>query len=170
MRVRYYNPWFFLAPIFMCTSSALYTNFTAFSTPASHWIGYQVIQGIGAGFGMQMSSLCVQLELKDEPSLVPVGIALVMFMQYLGATVLQVIAGAVFNSQLISQLDRIGLTTPQKAALLGSGLKGVRAVADKRFPELLNPILEAYNAAITRVFVRLPGSGSFPTTKILVCG
>ncbi|KAK4149187.1 major facilitator superfamily domain-containing protein [Chaetomidium leptoderma] len=119
MRIRYYNPWFFLSPIFMCASS--------------------VIQGFGAGFGMQMSSLSVQLELKDNPELVPVGIALVMFLQYLGATVLQIIAGAVFNSELSSQLGN-------------AGIRGMREVAAKDFPELLDPILEAYSGAITRVF------------------
>ena len=156
MRIRYYNPWFFLAPIFMCTSSVLYTTFTAFSTPASHWIGYQVIQGFGAGFGMQMASLSVQLELKDSPELVPIGIALVMFLQYLGATVLQVIAGAVFNSELSSQLGGVGLTSSQMTALLGAGIRGMREVAAKHFPELLDPILEAYSTAITRVFVCPP--------------
>ncbi|KAK0630405.1 hypothetical protein B0T17DRAFT_506876 [Bombardia bombarda] len=79
--------------------TALYTQFTAFSAPSSHWIGFQIIQGFGAGFGMQMSSLTVQLELKDTPQLVPVGMALVMLLQYLGTTILQVIAGAVFNGE-----------------------------------------------------------------------
>ncbi|KAK3376326.1 MFS transporter [Lasiosphaeria ovina] len=152
MRIKYYNPWFFLAPIFMCTSSVLYTTFTVSSTPASHWIGYQVIQGFATGFGMQMSSLCVQLELKDSPELVPVGIALVMFVQYLGATVVQVIAGTVFNSELSSQLGRIALTPSQRSALLGVGIKGIREVTEKRFPLLLDSVLEAYNTAITRVF------------------
>lgn len=142
----------------MCTSSALYTTFTPFSTPASHWIGYQVIQGIGSGLGMQMSSLSVQLELKDTPELVPIGIGLVMFVQYLGATVLQIIAGSVFNSELISQLSGIGLNTQQISMLLGVGIKGVRGMAGEYFPQLLDQILEGYNAAITRVFVGTPPS------------
>lgn len=153
MRIRYYNPWFYLAPVFMCTSNVLYTTFTTFSTPTSHWIGYQVIQGFGAGFGMQMSSLCVQLELKDNPELVPVGIALVMFTQYLGGTVLQVIAGAVFNSQLSTQLGRLRLTSAEMAALHGAGIRGVRGKASMFSLEMLKGILDAYNAAITRVFV-----------------
>lgn len=158
--MRYYNPWFFLAPVFLCTSSALYTTFTAFSTPPSHWIGYQVIQGFGAGFGMQMSSLAVQLELKDSPELVPVGIALVIFVQYLGASILQVVAGTVFNSELNSQLMRaeLGLSPTQKVLLLEAGLTRMREVTAAHFPQLLEPILESYNAAITRVFV---GSAGF---------
>jgi len=102
---------------------------------------------------MQMSSLRVQLELKDSPSLVPVGIALVMFIQYLGATVIQIIAGTVFNTVLTTELQNLNLTASQKSALLDAGIKGIRIVAERRFPELLREVLEAYNTAITRVFV-----------------
>lgn len=153
MRIKYYNPWFFLAPVFLCISSVLFTTFTVSSTPPSQWIGYQVIQGLGTGWGMQMGSLRVQLELKDSPELVPVGVALVMFVQQLGATVIQVIAGAVFSSQLTSQLGHIDLAPDETSSLLGAGITGVREVAEEDLPRLLDPILEAYNAAITRVFV-----------------
>lgn len=140
----------------MMTSSVLFTTFTVSSTPASQWIGYQVIQGIGTGWGMQMSSLRVQLDLKDSPVLVPVGMALVMFVQQLGATVIQVVAGTVFNSQLSSRLGGFGLSPSQIRLLLGAGTTGIRKVAEKDFAELMDPILEAYNAAITRVFVSHP--------------
>ncbi|KAK3349750.1 MFS transporter [Lasiosphaeria hispida] len=169
LRIKYYNPWFFLAPLFMCTAGALYTQFKAFSTPPSHWIGFQVIQGIGAGFGMQMSSLSVQLELKDSPEIVPVGIALVMLFQYLGATVVQVIAGAIFNGELKDQLaSHVGLTGPEMEFLLDGGVRNVREVTEQHFPELLTPILEAYNSAITRVFfVPVAGAGA---ALIFACG
>lgn len=117
------------------------------------WVDFQVIQGFGTGWGMQMSSLRVQLELKDTPTLVPVGIALVMFIQYLGATIIQVIAGTVFSSVLASELQKVELTSMQHTALLGAGIKGIRTETERHFPELLGPILEAYNTAITTVFV-----------------
>ncbi|KAL8348860.1 hypothetical protein RB601_002214 [Gaeumannomyces tritici] len=170
-RMRYYNPWFFLSAVFLCISSALYTTFTAFSTPPSQWIGYQVIQGFSAGFGMQMSSLAVQLELKDSPELLPVGIALVIFVQYLGASILQVVAGTVFTSELSSQLmhAELGLSPLQRSLLLSAGLAHMREVTAANFPQLLDHILEAYNAAITRVFfvpVAAAGAGFLLTFGI----
>ncbi|KAH8898085.1 MFS general substrate transporter [Thozetella sp. PMI_491] len=153
MRIRYYNPWFFLAPVFMCTANVLYTSFTPFSTPPSHWIGFQVINGIGAGFGMQMTSLAVQLELKNSPDVVPIGIAFVMFLQSLGSTVAQLIAGTIFNTSLREQLvSHAGLNPSQLALLLEGGTKNAREIAAQNFPELLPFILEAYNTAVTRVF------------------
>ena len=154
MKIKYYNFWFILAPMFMVTSSALYTQFTAFSTPESHWIGFQVIQGIGGGFGMQMSSLAVQLELIDSPELVPVGIALVTFTQYLGSSVLQVVAGTIFNNVLLQQLtSHAGLTAAQRDLLIIGQIRQVREITGQNFPTLLDPILESYNSAITRIFV-----------------
>ncbi|KAK8040107.1 hypothetical protein PG993_008518 [Apiospora rasikravindrae] len=115
----YHILWSFIAATFMCTSNVLYTQSDAFSTPVSHWIGYQVIQGIGAGFGMQMTLLSVQLKLKDNPDLVPVGIAFVMFLQYLGSTFTQVAAGTLFNNELQAGLvEHAGLNPSQAAMLL----------------------------------------------------
>ncbi len=137
-------------------SSVLFTRFTAFSTPPAHWIGFQVIQGFGNGLGLQLSSLAVQLELKNEPDVVPVGIALVMFLQYLGATVAQVIAGTIFNEELKNQLvNHAGLTTTQVGLLVAVGITNIRKTAEQAFPSLLDIVLEAFNAAITKVFVSL---------------
>ncbi|KAJ2902901.1 putative HC-toxin efflux carrier TOXA [Zalerion maritima] len=153
IRIRYYNPYFLLAPVSMGVSSGLYTTFTVSTTTTSHWLGFQIIQGIGSGLGMQMSSLAVQLELKDHPELVPMGIAFVMFVQYLGATVLQVIAGTVFTNSLVHQLlGPAGLNSGQATLLLEAGTNSVRETTEMYFPELLQPVLEAYNTAITHVF------------------
>lgn len=143
-----------MAPVFTIISSILFTRFTSFDTPASHWIGFQVIQGVGNGFGLQQSSLAVQLDLKASPDVVPVGIALVIFMQYLGATIAQVIAGTFFNAELRHQLEQsAGLTPPQVALLVGSGITNVRKIVDDGYPQSMNAVLEAFNTAITKAFV-----------------
>lgn len=118
--------------------------------------GFQVIQGLGVGMTQQMPSLLVQLALKDREDLLPVGIALNLFAQYLGATVTQVIAGVIFRSVLAQELtDRAGLNTTQIAQLSQAGTAHIRQVIDQSFPELLFPVLECYNKAMTSVFVGL---------------
>lgn len=115
---------------------------------------------------MQMSSLTVQLELMDTPDLVPVGISLVTFMQFLGSSVLQVIAGTVFNNQLFQQLlTHAGLTVSQARVMLAGEINNVRNIAEDNFPGKLNLILESYNAAITGVFVCSPYSLSVSALK-----
>lgn len=150
--IKYYNPFMFLGPIMMCTAVALYTQFTAFDTPSSHWIGFQVIQGLGVGMAQQMPSLTVQSALEDRPDLLPIGVALNLFAQYLGATFAQVIGGVVFRSILSQELtNHAGLNAQQIALLSAAGTGHVRQTVEQYFPaELLNPILEAYNTALRR--------------------
>ncbi|KAI9925938.1 hypothetical protein MW887_005744 [Aspergillus wentii] len=150
--IKYYNPWFFIEPVLICIAAGMYTRFTV-STPASHWIGFQVLYGLGIGPGMQMPSLAVQLALKDWPKLVPIGVSLLLFAQYLGATVFQVIGGTIFNLYLKRRLTDIGLSTEQVSLLLTSGTSQVRQTAAKYFPDLLEPVLEALNYAVTRTFL-----------------
>lgn len=151
--IKYYNPFLFVGPAFMCTAAALYTQFTAFDTPSSHWIGFQVINGLGVGMAQQMPSLTVQLALKDREDLLPIGVALNLFAQYLGATFTQVIGGVVFRSILSQQLVEAGLSASQIAMLSAAGTANVRATTEQYIPNLLRPVLEAYNTAITSTFV-----------------
>ncbi|KAI6085989.1 putative MFS transporter [Hypoxylon rubiginosum] len=150
--IKYYNPFLFVGPAFMCTAAALYTQFTAFDTPSSHWIGFQVINGLGVGMAQQMPSLTVQLALKDREDLLPIGVALNLFAQYLGATFTQVIGGVVFRSILSQQLVEAGLSASQIAMLSAAGTANVRATTEQYIPNLLRPVLEAYNTAITSTF------------------
>ncbi|RHZ55505.1 MDR family MFS transporter [Aspergillus thermomutatus] len=151
-RIHYYNPWLYVGPLFMCTAAALYTQFSTFNTPSSHWIGFQVIQGLGVGIAQQMPSLIVQQAVRDKPELMPVAVSLNLF-QYLGATVTQVLGGIVFRSILAPELaNHAGLNAQQIALLSAAGTANVRGTAEQRFPDLLNLVLEAYNTAITSTF------------------
>ncbi|GJD04776.1 MFS transporter [Colletotrichum higginsianum] len=151
LKIRFYNPWFYVGPVLMCTAAALYTQFTVSNTPSSQWIGFQVIQGLGVGFSMQMPSLMVQLALRDRADLLPIGVSLNIFAQFLGATVAQVIAGAIFHARLESQLaSRAALSHDQIQLLYRSGIANVRAIVDQYFPNLFDPIMESYNSAIAQ--------------------
>ncbi|OHE96602.1 hypothetical protein CORC01_08059 [Colletotrichum orchidophilum] len=149
LKIRFYNPWFYVGPVLMCTAAALYTQFTVSNTPSSQWIGFQVIQGLGVGFSMQMPSLMVQLALRDPPDLLPIGVSLNIFAQFLGETVAQVIAGAIFHARLESQLaSRAALSHGQIQPLYRSGIANVRAIVHQYFPSMFDPIMESYNSAI----------------------
>lgn len=144
----------------MCTAAALYTQFTPFDTPSSHWIGFQVIQGLGVGMAQQMPSLIVQLAVHDKAELMPAAVSLNLFFQYLGATVTQVIGGIVFRSILGKTLDANGLSATQIALLSAAGTANIREITNANFPKLLRPVLESYNKAITSTFVSGPSRGA----------
>src|ERR1700760_138723 len=102
---------------FMALSSGLYTTLRP-STGHAKWITYLVFQGIGA-VSMQSPLLAVQATLATRPHLIPVGISIVAFFQYFGASVFQSIALAVFQNQLVKGLkNHAGLDTAQVQLLL----------------------------------------------------
>ncbi|KAJ6107238.1 MFS transporter [Penicillium sp. IBT 18751x] len=152
-KMHYYNPWLFIGPLFVCTAVALYTQFSAFDTPSSHWIGFQVIQGLGVGMAQQMPSLIVQLAVKDKPDLMPVAVSLNLFFQFLGATVTQVLGGIVFRSVLGQELaNHAGLDASQIDLLSAAGTAHIRETTEQSFPKSLRLVLESYNTAITSTF------------------
>ncbi|KAL2846886.1 major facilitator superfamily domain-containing protein [Aspergillus pseudoustus] len=155
--IRYYNPWFLLGSTLVCTANGLYTTFTpstpTSSTPDSHWIGFQILQGLGTGCAGQMGLLTVQNELKDRPAIIPVGIATVLFAQYFGTSVIQTIAGTVFHNKLVDGLEgKAGLNGTGVAVLLEAGTLKVRETVEDLWPERVGDVVGAYNEAITTVF------------------
>ncbi|KAJ0416240.1 MFS general substrate transporter [Aspergillus carlsbadensis] len=150
--VNYYNPWFLLGSTLVCTANGLYTTFTS-SSPDSHWIGFQILQGLGTGFAGQMGLLTVQNELKGRPAVIPVGIATVLFGQYFGTAVIQTIAGTIFHNSLVDGLEsKAGLNETGVAVLLEAGTLNVRETTRELWPERVGDVIGAYNGAITTVF------------------
>lgn len=111
-----------------------------------------MLQGLGVGLTMQVSTLILQQDLEGSP-LLSVGVSLGLFAQYLGATISQVIAGSIFNTYLRSALADAGLSQTQIGLLLQTGTARVRQTTEAYFPELFAPVLAAYSYAITRVYV-----------------
>ncbi|KAJ7158065.1 hypothetical protein C8R46DRAFT_908054, partial [Mycena filopes] len=79
--IGYYTPFMILASILMGVGAGLISTFDI-GTGHAHWIGFQAIYGLGAGFGMQQPVMAAQtvLSLKD----IPTGTSLIIFAQTLG--------------------------------------------------------------------------------------
>ncbi|KAK8046965.1 MFS transporter [Apiospora saccharicola] len=154
-RMAYYNPWFFVGSAMMCTAAGLYTTFKAFHTSMGQWVGFQVLQGLGVDLTMQVPTLVLQQDPEKSP-LMSIGVSMGLFSQYFGASVEQVIAGSIFNTYLKKRLRDISLGDCQIGFLLTSGTAHVRQTAEQNFPDLIDPILEAYNYAFARVYVSFP--------------
>ena len=111
------------------------------------WIGYQILLGIGVGFGFQQANVAAQaaLPLRD----VPTGVAVVFSSQFLGGTIFVSVAENVFTNHLRSNVAALKLPNfdPELAVRTGATeLKHLIA------PEFLHRILVAYNDAIVQAF------------------
>ncbi|KAJ7506284.1 MFS transporter [Mycena galericulata] len=77
----YYTPFLIMSSVLMAVGAGPLSTLTV-HTGHAHWIGYQVIYGLGVGFGIQQPVMAAQTVISMQD--IPTGTSLVMFMQTLG--------------------------------------------------------------------------------------
>lgn len=143
-RVGYYNPFFLLSSIIMPIGAGLLSTFTP-STGHAEWIGYQILFGIGLGFGMQQPFNVVQTVL--ERSDIATGSALITFTRFLGSAIFLPVAQTIFLNSLVLKLTNLPGISP--SAVTGGGATELRNLVSG---DDLRTLLSDYNAAIVDVF------------------
>ncbi|PYI30110.1 MFS toxin efflux pump [Aspergillus indologenus CBS 114.80] len=140
----YYTPFLLASPVFVAIGGGLLSTLEP-NSKAAHWIGYQIIIGIGAGIGLQQPMLVCQAAL--GPADVPSATAIVVFTQTLGGAIFVSVAQNVFQNKLRENLGHIpGLDVRQ---VMGAGATMLRHVVPQ---STLPQALEAYNSAIMQTF------------------
>nr|GAT55039.1 major facilitator superfamily transporter [Mycena chlorophos] len=141
----YYTPFMILSSIFMAVGAGLITTFKATGTGHLHWIGYQIVFGLGAGFGQQQPIMAAQtvLPLAD----VPTGTSLIVFLQILGASLFISVAQNVFTNELVAGLATIPDIDPK--IVLNAGATTLRDAVPPRY---VPAVLEVYNKALVSAF------------------
>ncbi|KAJ7512228.1 major facilitator superfamily domain-containing protein [Mycena galericulata] len=143
----YYTPFMILASVFTAVGAGLLSTFTV-DAPAGHWIGYQIIYGIGVGAGIQQPLLAVQAVL--TPQDVATGTSLILFMQTLGGTLFVSVSQNILRSKLLSGLiSQVPAVDP--ALILNAGATSLRDAATVN-PEYLPAVLKVYNDALVSAF------------------
>lgn len=143
--IGYNAPFYYLATILMSTGAGLLTTFQV-DTGKSMWIGYQIVYGLGVGFGIQQAVITVQVVLPLK--LVPVGTALMMFMQSFGGALFISVAQNVFDNTLLKGI-RTDAPKVDPDIILHVGATNLQ----EAFPHaLLYGIQVAYNKALTQTW------------------
>ncbi|WEW60271.1 hypothetical protein PRK78_005756 [Emydomyces testavorans] len=141
----YYTPFMILGATLLLIGAALTTTFKVIS-PATQWIGYQIIFGAGTGLGIQQAHTAAQTVLAATD--VPTGAVVLIFAQILGGTIWLSVAQNVFTNQLVKGLaGRVPGLNPK--TVLDQGATELRAVVGA---EYVDGVLEVYNHAVTRTF------------------
>jgi hypothetical protein len=141
----YYTPFMYGCAVFMAIGTGLITTFTT-TTSEGKWIGYQIILGVGLGFGMQPASLAAQTVLPTHD--VSTGVSLMLFAQSLGGAVCIAIAQSVFTTTLVNGLSGVPKLDPN--SIVHTGATEIRNIVD---PAYLPTVLNAYNYALTKAFI-----------------
>lgn len=151
-KVGYYTPFFILSSIIMPIGAGLMSTFTP-DTGHAEWIGYQVIFGVGLGFGAQQPLNVAQTVL--DRSDIATGSALVMFVRFLGSAVFLPVAQNIFINSLVSNLTNLpGISADAVTRGGATELRGLVSGDD------LNTLLSDYSAAIVKVFYMVAATGA----------
>ncbi|KAK0937982.1 hypothetical protein LTR29_010430 [Friedmanniomyces endolithicus] len=146
-RIGYYTSQAYASALILPIGAGLITTFTP-STTSSAWIGYQVLLGLGIGFGMQQGNLAAQTVLARRD--VPIGVSLMMFWQNLGGAIFVSVGQNVFESRLVSALVHLDIGGLSAAQIVNTGATELRSVVPA---EKLGELLGIYNDAVRQVFV-----------------
>ncbi|KAF2664245.1 putative aflatoxin efflux pump [Microthyrium microscopicum] len=144
-KVGYYVPAMLLCPVVTSIGAGLLSTLKATSNH-SHWIGYQTLFGLGIGFGFQNSNLAAQNVLPRKD--VPLGMALMFFMQQIGGSIFLSVAQNIFSTKLVNKLS--GVAGLDLQVIVNTGATDLRKVVP---PNDLGAVVDAYSYALTRVFV-----------------
>ncbi|EHL03825.1 putative Uncharacterized MFS-type transporter [Glarea lozoyensis 74030] len=137
--IGHYVPFMIASTVLMSVGEGLLTTFQP-NTGHSKWIGYQVICGLGIGFGMQQPLIAVQVVLPME--LVPAGTALLVFCQTLGASIFVSVAQNQFQNKLIRDLHRFAPSLDPRV-VINAGATNLSAIVSAN---VLPFVVRAYNA------------------------
>ncbi|KAK4126814.1 MFS general substrate transporter [Parathielavia appendiculata] len=146
--IGYYTPFMILASILTPIGEGLMSTWTV-DTTFSQWFGYEALTGLAFGMGMQQPLMAVQAVLPIED--VPIATSAVAFAQTLGGAVFLAIAQAVFQNRLVQNLpSTLGAVSSGSAEMLQAGASAIYTTVP---PHLLQPVLVAFNDALTHVYV-----------------
>ncbi|KAJ7165601.1 putative efflux pump antibiotic resistance protein [Mycena crocata] len=141
----YYAPFMIISSILCSIGAGLVSTF-AVNTGHAHWIGYQVIYGLGVGLGIQQPIIAAQTVLSMED--IPTGTSLVIFMQTLGGALFISVGQNVFTNKLVSGLvSQVPGINP--AIVLSAGATSLRSAVDSQY---LPAVLSVYNQALVSAY------------------
>lgn len=102
--------------------------------------------GLGTGMTFQGPNLAAQTVLKRED--VPVGLALMLFSQLMGGAIFICVGQSVLNNQLLKSLAMF--SGFNSASFISEN--GVTTLRDALPPEMLQPVMSAYNTSLRKTF------------------
>lgn len=141
----WYNPFFIASGVFTSIGAGLLMTLKTDSSKGA-WIGYQIIFGLGLGFGMQQSMVAVQAVVPKKD--ISMGISIIVLGLQIGGAVLVCVGQTIFNNDLLKNLDAISGVNAE--LILQTGATDLRKVVPA---EKMAAVLQAYNHALSRTYI-----------------
>lgn len=101
----YYTPFVYAGSILMSIGTGLLTTVQPHLTSRALWIGFQILCGVGIGFGEEQGIYMIQTTLPEKD--VAIGVGMVFFAQTFGGALFVSVAQAVFLARISTALEKI---------------------------------------------------------------
>ncbi|KAI0804931.1 major facilitator superfamily domain-containing protein [Xylaria sp. FL0064] len=161
-KIGYVMPLGFFSSTVLSVASGLYSLLQP-GSPKGEWIGFQVIDGIGSGAGLQVFAVNAIQAVTTGKELSS-AMAFMVFAQSLGPAIALALYNVIFDASLRTQLaGRVPNVDAQ--AIIDAGATGYRSLVQ---PGDLNAVLKAYANSIHRVFFLVAALAA--SASIFVCG
>ncbi|KAJ5598454.1 Major facilitator superfamily domain general substrate transporter [Penicillium hordei] len=152
-RVGYYLPFAVAGGALTMLGTGLLITLAP-TTSTGQWIGFQILQGVGRGLGLQIPLLAVQNNTPKEK--ISIVTSLIVFGQNFGGAIFLSLAEVIFNASLKSELKTLSPQTSSET-ITAAGAAGLRNVVSAK---ALPSVLLAYNQAIVHVmYLAVAGAG-----------
>jgi Na+/melibiose symporter-like transporter len=152
----FYKPFMIAAgAIFTVGAGLIYTLQVA--SNVGRWVGYQLICGFGAGIGVQIPFIAVQVVLNAKD--MPTGNAIAIFFNSLGGAISISIAQNVFSNGLVKYIPQYAPDV-NPGVVYAAGATHLREVIP---PASLAAVLKAYCLALDQSFVLAIAVGGIAT-------
>ncbi|KAH6678285.1 major facilitator superfamily domain-containing protein [Halenospora varia] len=151
---------------FMICGAAVFTvgagmmYLLAVNSPASKWIGFQLLSGFGAGAGVQIPFIAVQVVLSAKD--MPTGNAIAIFFNSLGGAISISIAQNVFTNGLYKYIPIYAPEIPVEV-VVRAGATSLRQAVEMINPASLDKVLQGYMRALNESFVIAIAVGGLAT-------
>ncbi|KAI8277304.1 Efflux pump mlcE, partial [Colletotrichum sp. SAR11_57] len=114
--------------------SGLYGTFQP-NTSTGKWIGYQILAGVGQGFGFQMPLIAIQNDTKPEH--LAEATSLLVWAQYVGPTIFIVAYNTLFTFSLRSEIPKHAPNADVEAIVAAGATKFRKLVSAEDLPAIL---------------------------------
>ncbi|KAK3381907.1 putative MFS transporter [Podospora didyma] len=144
-RIGYVIPVMVISGVVISVSNGLISTFSP-TTTTGQWIGYQILNGVGRGLGMQMPVLAMQTVSSQRD--MAMSLSLMLFCQALGTALALSVGNTIFQECLRAELA-IHTPSVDPLVILQAGATNFRGLVSDTD---LAGVLEAYAFSIDKVF------------------
>ncbi|KAK1754222.1 MFS general substrate transporter [Echria macrotheca] len=164
-KTGYVIPYAVVSGAVSAVSNGLYSTLSP-SSPVSHWVGFQILNGFGRGLGLQMPLLAAQTVL--SPADLSLGLAMLVFSGMLGTSITLAVADTMFGQKLRSELAKVVSNQTEVGRIIQAGATDFRRVV--KDPAKLSDVLEAYANSIKQPWYLAAGLGALSVFSSLFLG